>query len=75
MAQEEFSLAQQELDLARVRFQAGAANNIEVITAQDSVARAQQNQVAALTKYIDAKIALARALGGTEKNYDRYLEP
>ena len=64
VAQEELTLAQQELDLARVRFQAGAANNIEVITAQDSVARAQQNQVAALTKYIDAKIALARALGG-----------
>jgi len=74
VAQEELMLARQELDLARVRFQAGAANNVEVITAQDSVTRAQQNQVAALTKYIDAKIALARALGGTEKNYDRYLE-
>lgn len=74
VAQEELTLAQQELDLARVRFQAGAANNVEVITAQDSLTRAQQNQVAALTKYIDAKIELARALGGTEKNYDRYLE-
>lgn len=74
VAQEELTLAQQELDLARVRFQAGAANNVEVVTAQDSLTRAQQNQVGALTKYIDAKIALARALGGTEKNYGRYLE-
>ena len=73
VAQEELALAQEELDLARVRFQAGTASNIEVITAQDSVTRAQQNQVAALTKHVDAKIALARALGGTEKNYDRYL--
>jgi outer membrane protein TolC len=73
VANDGLTLAQQEVDLARVRFQAGAANSIEVTTAQDSLARAQQNQVAALTRYVDAKIALARALGGVEKNYDRFL--
>ncbi|PYU17697.1 MAG: hypothetical protein DMG32_27525 [Acidobacteria bacterium] len=74
MAQDGLTLAQQELDLARVLFQAGSTNNIEVTTAQDSLSRAQQNLVTALTRHVDAKIALARALGGTEKNYDRFLE-
>jgi outer membrane protein TolC len=75
VAQAGLTLAQQELDLARVTFQAGATNNIEVTTAQDSLSRAQQNLVTALTRHVDAKIALARALGGTEKNYERFLEP
>ncbi len=74
VAQDGLTLAQQELDLARVLFQAGSTNNIEVTTAQDSLSRAQQNLVTALTRHVDAKIALARALGGTEKNYDRFLE-
>ena len=73
VAQDGLTLSEQELDLARVRFRAGAASNIEVTTAQDSLARAQQNQVAALTRHVDAKIAMARALGSTEKNYDRFL--
>ena len=39
-------LARQEVDQARDRFQAGVANNIEVITAQDELARANDNQIA-----------------------------
>jgi outer membrane protein len=66
-------LAQQELDLARTRFQGGVTNNIEVVNAQDSLARAQQNQIAALTRHADARIALARALGNTEATYSKYL--
>ena len=73
VAQDGLTLAEQELELARVRFQAGATNNIEVTTAQDSLSRTQQNRVTALTRHVDAKIALARALGGTEQNYDRFL--
>ncbi len=74
VAQDGLTLSQQELDLARVLFQAGSTNNIDVTTAQDSLSRAQQNLVTALTRHVDAKIALARALGSTEKNYDRFLE-
>jgi hypothetical protein len=36
---------------ARDRFQAGVANNIEVITAQDELARANDNQIVALYRY------------------------
>lgn len=66
-------LAQKELDLAKLRFQSGVTNNIEVVNAQDSVARAQQNHIVALTRHADARIALARALGNTEATYSHYL--
>lgn len=66
-------LALRELELARDRFQAGVASNIEVVAAQDSVARTQENSILAVTRHTDARMALARALGATEKNYERYL--
>jgi outer membrane protein TolC len=61
-------LARRELEMARDRFQEGTANNIEVITAQDELARAEENYILALSSYQDAKFALARALGDTQKN-------
>jgi outer membrane protein TolC len=66
-------LAQQELDLARDRFQAGVTSNIEVTTAQDSLARAQENYIVAVSRHVDAKLSLARAAGGTEQNYGQYV--
>jgi len=66
-------LAARELELARERFQAGVTNNIEVIRAQDAVGRAQENFILAVARYTDAKMALARALGATEKIYGQYL--
>ena len=66
-------LAGKELDLARLRFAEGVTNNIEVITAQDALARAQQNSIVALTHHADARISLARALGNTEASYAEYL--
>jgi outer membrane protein TolC len=61
-------LAQRELKMAQDRFTAGTANNVEVITAQDELARAQENYILAVSAHVDAKYALARALGDTEKN-------
>lgn len=66
-------LAQRELKLAQDRFQSGVTNNVEVTTAQDELARAQENYILAVSSYADAKFALARAAGGTEQNIDRYL--
>ncbi len=40
---------------------------------QDALARAQQNSIIALTRHADAKMALARALGDTEKTYRDFL--
>jgi outer membrane protein TolC len=66
-------LAQRELELAQDRFQSGTTNNVEVVTAQDELARAQENYVLAVSGHADAKFALARAVGGTEKNIGQYL--
>lgn len=67
-------LAQRELELAQDRFQSGTTNNVEVVTAQDELARAQQNYILAVSSHADAKFALARAVGDTEKNIGQYLE-
>jgi outer membrane protein TolC len=61
------NLARRELEMARDRFQVGTANNVEVVTAQDELARAQENYILAVSSHVDAKFALARALGYTEK--------
>jgi outer membrane protein TolC len=55
-------LAQRELSLAQDRFQAGTANNVEVVTAQDELARAEENYIVAVSSHVDAKFALARAI-------------
>lgn len=68
VAREGQELAQRELELAQDRFQAGTANNVEVVTAQDELARAQENYILAVSSHVDAKFAVARAMGDTEKN-------
>jgi outer membrane protein TolC len=66
-------LAQRELALARDRFRSGVTDNIEVVTAQSALASAQDDRIGALARHADARIALARALGATEKIYQTYL--
>ncbi len=56
-------LAKDEVGQARERFQAGVANNIEVTTAQDALSRANDNQIAALYRYNQARADLAHATG------------
>lgn len=64
-------LAAQEVGQARDRFQAGVANNIEVISAQDSLSRANDNQIAALYRFNQARADYARAVGQMEKTYSK----
>src|SRR6266699_2406297 len=56
-------------DQARDRFKAGGANNIEVIQAQDSLSRANDNQIAGLYRFNQARADFARAIGQMEKVY------
>ena len=64
-------LSNQEVDQARDRFRAGVANNIEVISAQDSLARANDNQIIALYRFNQARADYARSVGLMEKTYSR----
>jgi len=62
-------LADEEVTQARDRFQAGVANNIEVVSAQDALARANDNQIVALYRYNQARADLAHATGQIETLY------
>jgi outer membrane protein len=73
VAQQGQDLAQRELEMSRDRFQAGTTNNVEVVTVQDEFARAQENYILAVSSHVDAKFALARAAGDTERNIGQYL--
>jgi len=64
-------LSKEEVDQARDRFKAGVANNIEVIQAQDSLARANDNQIAALYRFNQARADYARSIGQMEKVYSK----
>src|SRR6267378_8909 len=64
-------LSKEEVDQARDRFKAGVANNIEVIQAQDALSRANDNQIAALYRFNQARADLARAIGQMEKVYSK----
>lgn len=64
-------LAKEEVDQARDRFRAGVANNIEVISAQDSLSRANDNQIAALFRFNQARADYARSVGQMERTYSK----
>ena len=67
VAEKGMELALKELTFARDRFTAGLTTNIEVTSAQASVARARDNQIEALFRFNASRINLARAKGEIEK--------
>jgi outer membrane protein TolC len=73
VANEGQELARRELEMAEDRFKQGTANNVEVVTAQDELARAQENYILAVSSHVDAKCALARATGDTEKKIVEFM--
>jgi outer membrane protein len=64
-------LANETVSQARDRFEAGVANNVEVISAQDELARANDNQINALYRYNQARADMARAFGQIELLYSK----
>jgi len=64
-------LAQEEVDQAQRRFAAGVTTNVEVITAQDALARASDNQIGALYQFNVSRASLARATGEIEAMYTK----
>jgi outer membrane protein TolC len=65
-ANESVRLAQRELEMARDRFGAGVGDNLEVVSAQASLAQATQAQVSALAQHNAARLNFATALGRAE---------
>lgn len=69
VANNALDLAKQEVAQAQRRFAAGVSTNIDVITAQDQLARASDNQIEALYRYNQSRADLARATGDAENVY------
>jgi outer membrane protein TolC len=63
LAEQGVNLAEDELTVARDRFQAGVASSIEVDNAQTSLATARDTRVDALADAAQARFDLARATG------------
>ena len=66
-------LAGQQLTQARDRFAAGIATNIEVVQAQEAVALASEQYIAAQYSFNVAKAVLAHGLGIAEEAAKQYL--
>jgi outer membrane protein TolC len=65
------TLANEGVQQAQDRFRAGVANNIEVVTAQNDLSRANDNQINALYRYNQSRADLARATGQMESLYTK----
>jgi outer membrane protein len=70
LGHQQVALANEEVSFSQARFQSGVADNIEVTTAQDSLARANDAEIGALFRYNIARAQLARAVGRTEQTYN-----
>jgi outer membrane protein len=62
-------LANDEVAQADRRFAAGVTTNVEVVTAQDALARANSNQIDALYRFNQSRVNLARAMGEVQNTY------
>jgi outer membrane protein len=65
-AQEAVRLAERELTMSRDRFAAGVTDNLEVVTAQTTLADARFSEINALAQYNTARVNLAAARGRIE---------
>jgi outer membrane protein len=62
-------LATDEVAQAERRFAAGVTTNVEVVTAQDALARASSNQIEALYRFNQSRVNLAQAMGEVQNTY------
>jgi outer membrane protein len=60
------TLAEEALVQARHRFEAGVSNNVELVNAQDVVARAHDSRISALYRLNQSRADLAKAMGQLE---------
>jgi outer membrane protein TolC len=68
LAESNRRLAADTVEQARDRFNAGLADTLELVQAQESAATAEQDYISAMFSYQLARAGLARAVGGAEKS-------
>jgi outer membrane protein TolC len=73
VAQSAVKLANEQVLQSQDRFRAGVTNNVEVVQAQEALANASENHIAGIQAHNMAKLALARAMGVSEIEYEKFL--
>jgi outer membrane protein TolC len=71
VTEEVLRLAKAELEQARHRFEAGVSNNIELVNAQEELAKAEEGNLDARYRMDQAEADLAHARGDLETHYAR----
>lgn len=74
IARENIQVSQDNLKLTHQRFDAGVADNVEVVQSQESVATAELDYVNSVFAHNLAKLSLARAIGRTVEKLPQFLE-
>jgi len=69
-AREGVDVASKSLELSRDNFEAGYSDNVEVVVAQNDLARARENLIRALFNYNYARVSLAKAIGDISLVYE-----
>ena len=73
VSQSAVQLAEEQVRQSQDRFGAGVANNVEVVQAQEAHATASENQISSLHAHAMARLALARAMGVSDIEYEQFL--
>ncbi len=73
VGQSNVALARTELEQAVARFQAGVDDNLPVVQAQATLARAESDLIASVSQHNQAKLRLARSLGIVDTQYKTYI--
>jgi outer membrane protein TolC len=73
VAEHTVTLATDTQTQAQDRFKAGVASNLDVVQAQESVARARENYITSVYEHNLAKASLARSLGVADKSITQFI--
>ena len=68
------AVTKEALDLTRQRFEAGVADSLEVVQAQEAVATAELDYINGVFAHNLSKLTLARATGQADERLSDYLK-
>ncbi|HJP92138.1 MAG TPA: TolC family protein [Pyrinomonadaceae bacterium] len=74
VARTNITVATQNLDLTRQRFEAGVSDNLEVIQSQEALSTAHTDYINSVFAHNLAKLSLARAIGRAAESLPRFLK-
>lgn len=74
VAQRNIQVSEETLDLTRQRFEAGVADSVAVVQAQESLPSASLDYINSVFAHNLAKLSLARSIGNSAENLPRLLQ-